>query len=314
MTPILNSTSFSNVGRPAAGKYRLLTAAKMALLSLLLFAHPAFGSPIAATPQQEEPRMASPNSKPSKGGVSDKAYANLLKKYVQEGRPGEPNRVDYAGLTNTPKDRRALETYVQALADSTPSALSKDAQFAFWANLYNALTIKVVLDYYPVSSIRKINISPGLFAKGPWGKPLIHVEGRNVSLDDIEHKILRPGWKDPRVHYALNCASYGCPSLPRKPFAAKTLETQLEAAARDFINSPRGARIEEGRLVLSNIYDWYGRDFIQDDTASSDVNVISHLQDYADKELAAALKGRTKINRYEYIWALNDVAKQNKSN
>jgi hypothetical protein len=279
----------------------------MALLSLLLFIPSALGNPTAAFPQYEEPHMASPISKLPKGSVSDKPYANLLKKYVQEGKSGEPNRVDYAGLSNTPEDRRALEAYVQALADSTPSTLPKDAQFAFWANLYNALTIKVVLDYYPVSSIRKINISPGLFSKGPWGKSLVRVEGRDVSLDDIEHKILRPGWKDPRVHYALNCASYGCPSLPRKPFAAKTLEAQLEAAARDFINSPRGARIEEGNLVLSNIYDWYGRDFIQAETASSDVNVISHLQYYADKKLAAALKGRTKINSYEYNWALNDV-------
>lgn len=246
----------------------------------------------------------------SKGAGSRNTYASLLKRYVREGAVGEPNRVDYAAFAASAKDKAALQNYVHALSQSTPSTLSKDAQFAFWANLYNALTIKVVLDYYPVSSIRKINISPGLFAKGPWGKKLIHVEGKELSLDDIEHKVLRPQWQDPRIHYALNCASYGCPSLPIKPFAAKTLDGQLNAAARDFINSPRGARIEDGRLIVSKIYDWYEKDFVRDDTLSSDANVIGHLRLYADKELTAALKGRTKINGYEYIWTLNDVSQK----
>ena len=256
--------------------------------------------------------MAGTQSGPLKTTVSHTKYGDLLKRYVQEGEVGEPSRVNYAALAASEKDKAVLEGYLKALSQSTPSALTKDAQFAFWANLYNALTIKVVLDYYPVSSIRKINISPGLFSKGPWGKKLIHVEGKELSLDDIEHKILRPGWKDPRVHYALNCASYGCPSLPLRPFAAKTLEAQLNAAARDFINAPRGAHVEDNRLIVSQIYDWYGSDFNQDDTKSSDVNVISHLQHYADKELAAALKGRTKINNYEYNWMLNDVVVKDK--
>ena len=306
MRPILPFSPFSGQKRFSIVIYAFLLSISAAIMIL-------FASPSSAANQKEEPQMAdtktesSTKAEGSKSVVSHRAYASLLKRYVHVGEKGEPSRVDYAALAASTKDRAALESYVMKLSQSTPSTLTKDAQFAFWANLYNALTIKVVLDYYPVSSIRKINISPGLFAKGPWGKKLIDVEGKDLSLDDIEHKILRPQWKDPRIHYALNCASYGCPSLPAKPFTATALEAQLNAAARGFINSPRGARIENDRLIVSKIYDWYEQDFVRDDTLSSDANVISHLRLYADKELAATLKGRTKINSYEYIWTLNDV-------
>ena len=95
-----------------------------------------------------------------------------------------------------------------------------DEQRAFWINLYHALTVRVILSHYPVSGIREIDISPGLFARGPWDRKLIPVEGVELTLNDIEHRILRPIWRDPRVHYALNCASLGCPDLRRRPIPA----------------------------------------------------------------------------------------------
>ncbi len=165
------------------------------------------------------------------------------------------------------------------------SALRRPEQLAYWINLYNALTVQVVLDHYPVASIHDIAISPGLLAIGPWDKPLIEIEGAAVSLNDIEHRILRPIWRDPRIHYAVNCASIGCPDLQARAFTAETAEALLEAAARAYVNHPRGARVEAGELTVSSIYAWYREDF-----GGTEAGVIAHLKRYAAPELAKALE------------------------
>ena len=134
-------------------------------------------------------------------------WDRLLQHYVRPGRDGI-NRLAYD--TVTASDREALDGYINALAEVPVRALSQTEQLPFWVNLYNALTVRVVLEHYPVDSIRDIAISPGFFAQGPWGKKLITVEGVALSLDDIEHRILRPIWRDPRIHYAVNCASVSC--------------------------------------------------------------------------------------------------------
>ena len=118
------------------------------------------------------------------------------------------------------------------------SLTSRDEQLAYWINLYNALTVKVILDHYPVKSILDIDISPGWFSIGPWGKKLVAVEGVEISLDDIEHRILRPIWRDPRIHYALNCAAVGCPNLLREAFTGATAEVLL-AVVPGGMTSPR---------------------------------------------------------------------------
>lgn len=233
--------------------------------------------------------------------VDHSAWNALLKKYVVVREPADgPNLVDYAALQASAADRAKLDGYLERLADVEVGRLDRDEQFAYWANLYNALTVDLVAENYPVRSIRNINISPGLFSTGPWGAELIEVEGRAVSLDDIEHRILRPGWRDPRVHYALNCASIGCPDLAPKAYTGKTLDAALEQAARAYINSPRGVRVENGRVTASKIYDWYGEDF-----GKSAQNLLAHFALYADDDLAAELSGVNRISRYDYDWALN---------
>ena len=125
--------------------------------------------------------------------------------------------------------------------------LNQSEQFAYWVNLYNAKTVDLVVAHYPVRSIRDIGIS-GLLATGPWGKKVVRVEGVDLSLDDVEHKILRPLWRDPRIHYAVNCASAGrCPNLARSAYTGASLEAMLKVAARDYVNSPRGASIQNRR-------------------------------------------------------------------
>ena len=114
------------------------------------------------------------------------------------------NRIAYAKVSEA--DRKRLHSYLSALSAVPISDFSRHEQRAYWINLYNALTVDVVLEHYPVDSIRDISISPGFFVTGPWKKKLIRVEDEELSLDDIEHRILRPIWQDPRIHYAVNCA------------------------------------------------------------------------------------------------------------
>ncbi len=210
------------------------------------------------------------------------------------------NRVAYARVSDG--DKEALAAYVAGLAAIPIATYNRGEQLAYWINLYNALTVKVVLDHYPVTSIRKISISPGWFAFGPWGKKLVTVEGERLSLDDIEHRILRPIWRDARIHYAVNCAAIGCPNLGRQAFTAATAEALLADAAHDFVNHVRGATATNGRLVVSSIYEWYKEDF-----GNSDAGVIRHLLRHADPDLAAALGRVTRIADDRYDWALNDA-------
>ena len=211
------------------------------------------------------------------------------------------HRVAYAEVSAA--DRAALDGYLRLLGQTPVSQLSRAEQLPFWINLYNALTIDVVLDHYPVDSIRDIDISPGLFSDGPWGKKLIEVEGEAVSLDDIEHRILRPIWRDPRVHYAVNCASLGCPNLALEPYLGATIDAQLDAAARDFVNSGRAVQFEGMDLVVSSIYDWFQEDF-----GSSDQDAIDHLMTYAEPNLDMTLEGFSTIDDDRYDWALNDAS------
>jgi hypothetical protein len=201
-------------------------------------------------------------------------------------------------------EKAALGRYIASLAALPIGGYDRSEQMAYWINLYNALTVQVVLDHYPVDSIRDIDISPGLFSNGPWGKRLVEIDGEALSLDDIEHRILRPIWHDPRIHYAINCAALGCPNLQAEPFRGATIDPQLDAAARAYVNSPRGAAVDGDDLVLSSIYDWFMEDF-----GATEEQVIRHLRSYADPGLDAVLRQFTSVDDYRYDWDLNDAGR-----
>jgi hypothetical protein len=235
--------------------------------------------------------------------ADDAAYDALLARYVSTSTDGV-NRVDYARWANASADRAALDAYVSELAAQRPSTFARDRAFAYWANLYNAITLQVILERYPVRSIRDIR-SEGLDPRGligPWRTKRVTVEGRRLSLDDIENAIMRPTFRDPRVHYAINCASIGCPNLMARAWRAETLSADLDAAARAYINHPRGARVDaNGVLRVSSIYRWFREDF-----GNTDANVIAHLRRYASPDLARRLEGATRIAGHSYDWSLND--------
>ncbi len=245
----------------------------------------------------------------SKSTVDHSAWDRMLKAYVKPDGTGL-NRLDYAAFKKN--DHKALKAYVKSLEATDVSKLGKNEQFAFWANLYNAKTIDVVLDHYPIASIRKITIKSSLLgflkksvgAGGPWKAKIMSVGGEKLSLDDVEHGIMRPIFRDPRVHYAVNCASIGCPNLRTSAFTGENLEAELDAGARDYINNPRGVSVSGGEITASSIYRWFQSDF-----GGSEAGVLKHVAQFAEPGLKAKLKKARSISGFEYDWALNDVQK-----
>lgn len=251
----------------------------------------------AAAPADDFEQLAQWNAE-SAEVVDHTAWRRFLSAYVETGGDSV-NRVRYDAVSSD--DRKRLDEYINALAARDPAQLNRNEAFAYWVNLYNALTIRLILDHYPVKSIRKIKPHP--FAIGPWKMELVTVAGVSLSLDDIEHNLLRTHWRDVRVHYAVNCASISCPNLLKRPFSGQELDRMLDGAARDYVNHPRGVRIDhDGTLILSSIYEWYAEDFGGDER-----NVIAHILKYARPALAAEIGAAQFIDGYEYDWSLNEA-------
>ncbi len=220
--------------------------------------------------------------------VDNRSYADLLKKYVSSGR------VDYHGFKSA---EAVLDRYLKMLGHINPKALSRKDQFAFYINAYNAYTLKLILTEYPgIESIRDIG---GLFGS-PWKKKICRINGQNLSLDEIENEILRPRFQDSRVHFAINCASKGCPPLRSEPYEGRLLEQQLDDAARRFVNNSGYNRLEGHTLFVSMIFKWYADDFEND--------VIGVFLKYADTNLHNQLKvnrEKIKLKYLDYDWSLN---------
>lgn len=252
-----------------------------------------------AAPRAELWERWIPDGSAAEEMVDHAPWDRFLKRHVHAAHDGI-NRVNYGAITET--DRADLAGYIAGLAVRKPTSLSRSEAKAYWINLYNGLTVQTVLQHYPVKTIRDIDISPGLFSNGPWGAELVTVEGVALSLDDIEHRILRPIWKDPLIHYAVNCAAVGCPQLRAEAFVAALLDSQLRDAARAFVNHRRATRLEDGMLSVSSIYEWFMSDFGENDS-----DVIAHLRQFAEPELNRILGQHKRIDDDFYDWALNDL-------
>ena len=240
-----------------------------------------------------------PEAKP----VDHAAWTAILRAHVKPSADGV-NRVDYVGLKAGGQDR--LKAYLASLESAPPSKMGPQARKAYWINLYNAKTLDIVLARYPVGSIRDIALAgpDGKPGDGPWKAHVVTVEGRKLSLDDIEKAILVPQFKDVRVHYALNCLSIGCPNLLPEAFVASRIDRQLDGAARAFVNHPRGITIKPDRVDASSIYEWYRQEF------GGFKGVVAHLSRYARPELRRQLATLKKVDAYDYDWQLNDAAKK----
>lgn len=232
--------------------------------------------------------------------VDHSEWQELLDAYLITDHPSGVNLVDYPRLQATAADQGRLGRYIAYLEGLDPRLYARDEQMAYWINLYNAVTVRVVLGSYPVDSIK--NIHEGVVPwTGPWRDVHVNVMGQPLTLDAIEKDILRPIWQDPRIHYGLNCASMGCPNLAPEAYTAENLERLLEQGARDYVNHPRGVDLlDESFGVVSSIYYWY-----HDEFGNSDAGVLEHLREYAEGDLAERLQDFDGSLDHDYDWSLN---------
>jgi hypothetical protein len=231
------------------------------------------------------------------------AWRALLASHVTWVQNGAATEVDYAGFS---RDERALANYLQELSvvsSEQYEGWSRPRQLAYLINSYNAFTVKLILDHQPVSSIRQIG---GLFTS-PWEIRFIPLLGKKLSLDQIEHGMIRePGvFDEPRIHFAVNCASMGCPALRPEPYVADQLGEQLEDSERRFLGDRSRNRYneEKGRFEVSKLFDWYGEDFTQR---------WGSLNAYLDQHsrLVGPPPGnasKARIVFLEYDWSLNSI-------
>lgn len=198
----------------------------------------------------------------------------------------------------TALDQNKLKNYIHLLTTIDPRVLNSLEQKSYWVNLYNALTVNIVLENYPVESI--LEVYDSWFSFGPWNEKITVILNQELSLNDIEHRIIRPIYQDNRVHYVLNCASMGCPNLSKKVFTHNNINEQLEVAAKKFINHTRAIDVKNDEIILSSIYVWYQSDF-----GDSTQGLFKHIAKYIEYELPNNLDSRNLI--YQYDWALNEI-------
>ena len=211
---------------------------------------------------------------------SHETWNDILQKHVDD-----QGNVDYAIIAKNPSH---LDDYLTHLADNPPaSSWTKDEKLAYFINLYNAGTVKLIIDNYPVESIKDIPFR--------WKKSWIKVGNETTSLNDIEHKVLRK-MDDPRIHFAINCASYSCPKLLNIAFSPDKIEQQLNTAAKGFINDRKRNRLESDKLQLSAIFKWFKKDFTKE----------SSLLEYVSRYFEEPLPEDIKISYLDYDWSLNE--------
>ncbi len=207
------------------------------------------------------------------------AFNSLLKSYVSSS-----GKVNYSGVKS---NKELLTQATQYFEENPPqSSWSKNQKLAYWINAYNLYTIELIVDNYPVKSIK--NIAGGK----PWDKKFIKLAGRNLSLNDIENGIIRKDFNEPRIHFAVNCASISCPKLLNKAYTASNLNSLLESQTKRFINDNSMNSITATNPQISNIFDWYKVDF---------GNVISFLNKYSNTQIESS----AKISYKDYNWNLN---------
>jgi hypothetical protein len=206
--------------------------------------------------------------------------------------------VDYGALK---QDARALDAYVAMLAEASPVNRpelfpSKAHELAYYINAYNALVTKGVAKAYPTQSVRDLGMLFGFFRREEYV-----LGGKKISLQTLEHDIIRKQYGDPRIHFAIVCASLSCPKLAAEPYVAARLDAQLDAAARQFVNERRNALVANGAVTLSEIFKWYAGDF-----QKQAPTVLEYLKKYAAPELRRALDGKLRVKYFDYDWAIND--------
>jgi hypothetical protein len=240
-----------------------------------------------------------------------KAYDEILKKHIVNGR------VDYRTLKANPQPLNHYLNNLEAIPKQQFQSSSKKQQLAFLFNLYNAVTLKLIVDHYPVNSIKDI----GGWFKGPWDQPIVRLFGTTITLNNLEHDILRKDYNEPRLHMALVCAAQSCPPLRGEAYTAEKLDAQLNDQAHAYLRSPQGLQIDRPRrkVRFSSIFKWYGEDFINRYTPRSgfiglsktERAVSSFCSSYvSDQNRAYLISGDYTVKYIDYDWSLNERAEK----
>jgi hypothetical protein len=222
---------------------------------------------------------------------SHQLWNELLKAHVKP-----DGRVDYKGFI---REKPKLESYLKLLSENAPdrSKWSKNEQLAYWINVYNAFTAKLIVDFYPTKSIR--DLGPRIkipLIKDVWHYKFFKIAGVDMSLDEVEHSILRKEFEEPRIHFAINCASVSCPPLLNEAFVASTLENQLTRVTTTFVNDPTRNKISVQSAQLSSIFSWFKGDFTKKGT------LIEFLNRYSKVKISP----NARITFLDYNWNLNE--------
>lgn len=226
--------------------------------------------------------------------ISHELWSQILKENVKTN-----GWFDYASVK---ADRTKFDAYLELLNTHhpNPDTWNRNERMAYWFNAYNAYTVQLILDNYPIESIK--DVKKGIpFVNGVWDIKFIEIEGQSYSLNNIEHGILRPKFNDPRIHVAVNCASYSCPPLLTEAFDPDRLDEQLDAATIGFLKDKLRNQISPNKAQVSSIFKWYKGDFTKDQS----------LKAFLNKYLDTPIASSTDIEYLDYNWSLNDAAKQN---
>ena len=232
----------------------------------------------------------SPESEGTKP-ISHKLFNDLLKKYVDD-----QGMVDYKGFAS---ENGRLKVYLDALEKNGPNDQhwSQLEQLAYWINAYNAFTIQLILDYYPVESIKDIGANVKIpFVNTAWDIKFIKIGGEELSLNNIEHNIIRKNFDEPRIHFALVCAAQSCPKLRNEAYAAASLDEQLTDQAKFFLSNSEKNELSENEIKLSKIFSWYAGDFTNDGS----------LIEYINQFTPVTVNEKAKKSYKKYNWALNE--------
>lgn len=210
--------------------------------------------------------------------VDHSAYSSLLTKYVTTA-----GDVNYKGFKT---DHGELKKYIDLLKENAPqTSWSRNEKLSYWINLYNALTINLILDNYPIESITKIDKA--------WDTQIVTIAGKGYTLNDIENKVIRPTFKEPRIHFAVNCAAKSCPKLLNEAFVPEKLEAQLEKQTKAFVNNATYNKVAANKVQVSKIFEWYAVDF---------GNLITYLNKYSIIKISSS----AAIEYIAYDWQLNE--------
>lgn len=212
------------------------------------------------------------------------AWTDFTSRYVVK------DKFDYQAAASKQGQVAEYLNSVKAVDKASFGEWSEQERLAFLINLYNAATIDLVLKHYPIDSIREINNGE------PWKLKVVDVFGKMVSLDHLEHQMIRKWFAEPRIHFAVNCASVGCPSLRNEAYVAKRLDRQLEQQTREFLLDEKHNSVQQNSVVLSSLFDWYGEDFVKQ-SGSLEKFIVAYLPE---------AKGKS-IRFGDYDWSLNST-------